>query len=176
MGSGWIDTVYNNSDKVVKIRSRDNEHNGTMVNENNPLENFDLADGQFHELKPHTKYWTDWLAIPWYYRGKRYKSYSADNTINFFNSQIGSHDYVMFVNDANGKMLMRQRVPTDCDFYCTMRFENDGVWIDIVNHDSTLDVEFVREMCESGNWVKNDPLDAANVVSAFDDRNSLEEQ
>ncbi len=178
MNSGWIGTVYNNSDKIVNIRCKNDSDNGVMVDESNPSDNFNLADGQFHELKPHTKYSTEWFRIPWFYNGKHYKTYSADYTINFFQCQFGRFDYIMFVNDANGKVLMRQRVPSECDdYHCIMRFENDGVCIDIVHCNSAVDQDLVREVLdESGEWVKASAPVTMNAVRVFDKRNSLEEQ
>ncbi len=169
MGLGLIDTVYNNSDKIVKIRSKDDNNNGVVVNANNASDSFNLDDGQFHELQPHTKYCTERFGIPWYTGGKWYKTYSADYTINFFHSQLGEYDYIMFVNEANGKVLMRQCVPTQCDeFHCIMRFENDGVWIDVVHSNTAMHVDLVREvLSESGEWEKIGASVAMNAVRVF---------
>ncbi len=178
MSTGWIDTVYNNSDKIVKIGSKDQAHNGMMVKESNPSDNFELDDDQSHELQPHTKYCTEWFGIRWYHTGKHYKTYSADYTVDFFQFQMGRFDYMMFVNGSNGKVLIRQRVPSECDdFYCIMRFENDGVWIDIVHSSSAVDLDLVREVLnESGEWVKASTSVAMKAVKVFDNKNSYDGQ
>lgn len=167
MGVGWIDNVYNNSDRSMWIRSIDSSHNGTLTSSNGN-NHFALDDGKFHELKPHTHYKANWFGIPWYYQGKHFKSYSADKTINFYTSQIGNQNYIIFLNETNGQELLRQKAPTGSDFHCNLRFENVGTEIDIVNNNpfsgENAGLEIYNQYKE---WVKDAASVAASAVSAF---------
>lgn len=168
MGIGWVDTVYNNSDKIIKIRSIDECHNGTLKNKNDGNDHFDLHDGDFHELKPQSKYTAEWFGIPWYCQGKHFKTYTADCTINFYMSNIGRQSYIRFVKDSNGQELVRIKVPSGCNFNCNMRFENDGVWIDIVhNHSFSTEYERGNLYNASMEWAEVGVSVAARAISAF---------
>ncbi len=169
MGTGWIDAVYNNSDKVVMIRSKDDHHNGVLVTENNlSSDAIKLVDNRFHKLQPHTRYSAECFEIPRYMPGKHYKTYHAHFTINFFHSQLGIFDFIMFVNEFNGKVLMRQFVPRDCDFHCIMRIENTGVWIDIIDSNPPTPANYTcQAKNELGQWERIQEPMASGIISPF---------
>ncbi len=139
-----------------------------MVNEKDPSDCLKLDDSQFHKLRPRTKYRTSSVDIPRYTPGCHYKTYSADFTINFFTGKTGEFDCIMFVNSTHGKLIMRKHMPKDGYFHWIMRIENDGVWIDIIDCTSRLNV---NPLCMVNNklagWMAIEGSMAANAVSAF---------
>ncbi len=137
MGIGWIDNIYNNTVQNWYLQSIDDRNNGELSGGGYP--NFKLDDKQFHQLRPRTHYHADWCGIPWYYNGQHYKVFTIDrtkNAVSFFTSEVGDKNWIMFQDVINGQEILRQAVPKGSDFHCTMRFEDNGVYVDIVNNNA----------------------------------------
>ena len=135
MGVGWIDRVYVNTSGSWNIKSTDDHNNGALRGGGR---SFDLNDRRTHQLKGKTMYSADWCGIPWYYQGKHFKtiskSSSGDDACEFFTSEIKDKNWLMFYNKRTGKEVARQEVPKGSDFHCFLRFEEDGVFFEIVNN------------------------------------------
>ncbi len=135
MGVGWIDDIFNNSSSTWRLKSVDDSHNGVLQGGG---ESISLDDGALHDLKPATHYAAEWCGIPWFYQGKHYKAFSHDgqNSVSFYTSEIGGQNWIIYQDAKTGRQVARQSAPFGSDFHCLMRFEENGVWIDIVNNNA----------------------------------------
>lgn len=133
MAVGWIDNIYNNSQQIWYMKSVDDRHNGRLTAGS---ESFKLDDGAFHPLSPGIHYTADSCGIPWYYQGKHFKVISRNTTggVRFYTSEIGDKNWIIYEEDGRGRELARQTVPKGSNFHCNLRFEDSGVFIDIVNN------------------------------------------
>jgi hypothetical protein len=136
MGVGYINDIYNNTDKTWYFASIDKQHNGRLTNASNSSDTFVLDDHAFHALPPHTHYRGAWCGIPWYSHGEHYKQISSNraNVVNFYTTQIGQNNWIYFEENGTGRIVGRQSVPINTEFHCNMVIGNDGIRIDVVNN------------------------------------------
>jgi hypothetical protein len=135
MAIGWIDRICNNSGSSWYLKSVDDRHNGALKGGG---ASFTLDDANFHVLNHHTQYTADWCGIPWYYQGKHFKVLSKDQKrgVLFYISEIGADNWIIYEELNTGRQLARQAAPKGSDFHCNLRFEDTGVFIDIVNNNA----------------------------------------
>jgi hypothetical protein len=150
MAVGWIDTMYNNTAARWNLASVDSMHNGSFRDtdsEGRPIGPvlFTLDDGQLHGIADNRRYHADWCGIPWYWQGNHYKIITDTNgtkQVQFFQSQEGSSNWVFFQELESGRNIARIEVPKNVDYHCNLRFESDGIFLDVRNDDgSTADVQ-----------------------------------
>lgn len=144
-GIGWIHNVYNNTRYPVKIKSVDARHNGCMSSEG---KSFDLHDGEYHTLAPNSHYECSWFGIPWYCEGRHFKAYESSTSsgaVSFYTSEIDGENWIVFEDDK-GRTIQRQKAPKASDYYCTMRFEYDGAFIDILNNNTHSEQSWERRV------------------------------
>ena len=154
MGVGWIDKVFNNTGSNWYLKSVDSQNNGALSGGGG---NFTLDDGNFHQLNSRTPYSTNWCGIPWYASGKHFKVFSKSKTggVAFYTSEIEGKNWIVYEDVNTGRQIARQSAPKGSDFHCNMRFEENGVFIDIINNN-----EFSGENAayyiynESKEWVE----------------------
>jgi hypothetical protein len=154
MAVGWIDNVFNNTDTTWFLKSVDDRNNGVLKSGSASLQ---LDDAQFHEIKPKTQYGADWCGIPWYFQGKHYKALSRDQKsgIAFFTSEIGAENWIIYNDIATGRPIARQSAPKGSDFHCNLRFEDEGIFLDIVNNNAFSGENAVYQVySETKEWVK----------------------
>jgi hypothetical protein len=154
MAVGWIDKVFNNTGTTWFLKSVDDQHNGVLKSDN---ASFQLDDAQFHEIKPETQYGADWCGIPWYFQGKHYKALSKDQKtgIVFFTSEIGAENWIIYNEIVTGRSVARQSAPKGSDFHCNLRFEDEGIFLDIVNNNAFSGENAVYQVySETKEWVK----------------------
>jgi hypothetical protein len=108
MGVGWIDNIYNNTDKEWCLKSVDDRHNGAIFRDGRRL--FELDDRKYHSLSPHTQFHAEWCGIPWYYQGKHYKAMSADqqSNVQFYTSEMDKKNNIIFLNGQTGEIIGRK--------------------------------------------------------------------
>ncbi|MFZ0547596.1 MAG: hypothetical protein WAM60_19270 [Candidatus Promineifilaceae bacterium] len=135
MGVGWIDNIFVNTDSSWFLKSIDTEHNGALSGGGS---SFKLDDGNYHQLNANTRYSADWCGIPWYGSGKRFKVFSKNQVdgVVFYTSENWGKNWIKYEGVNTGRPIARQSAPKGSDFHCNMRFENDGVFIDIVNNNA----------------------------------------
>jgi hypothetical protein len=165
MGVGWIDNIYNNTGGMIEIKSVDARNNGNVIG---PVGGGELDGGAFRKLHPRTHYSADWFAIPWYFQGKHYKAFKSATCpeVRFYASQIGTQNFIIFEDPKTGKNIARQSVPYQQDFHCTMRFDLDGVYIQVVNNHSFTAETAVFEVMKEGKWVADTAVAVAGIVMA----------
>ena len=166
MGVGWIDRVYNNSGTSWYLKSVDDRHNGALAGAG---ASFKLDDANFHALKPRTHYTADWCGIPWYYNGKHFKVLSKDNKsgVIFYTSEIGGDNWILYEELNTGRQLARQAVPKGSDFHCNLRFEDAGIFIDIVNNNAFSGENALYQIySETKEWVKVLAPEIAKAVAS----------
>lgn len=154
MGVGWIDNIYNNSSSIWYIQSVDDQHNGALSGDSS---SFKLDDGEFHPLQPGTHYAADWCGIPWYYAGKHFKVISQDRSgkVQFFTSELEGGNWIIYQEMDNGHRIARQAVPKGSDFHCNLRFEPEGIFIDVVNNNAfSGENALYQVMTETKDWIR----------------------
>jgi len=154
MSVGWIDNIYNNSKTTWYVKSVDDRHNGALAADG---KQFTLDDGAFHQMEGETHFHAEWCGIPWYYQGKHYKAISTDGKggVQFYTSELEGRNWVIYEELNKGRQLARQSVPTRSDFHCNLRFETEGVFLDVVNNNAFSGENAVYQvMSETKEWVK----------------------
>lgn len=133
MSVGWIDNIYNNSSSIWYLKSVDDRYNGALEGGGT---NFTLDDKNFHDLKPKSHYKADWCGIPWYYQGKHFKVITKDQKsgVLFYTSEISDKNWIVYEQLNTGRQIARQAAPKGSDFHCNLRYEDAGVFIDIINN------------------------------------------
>jgi len=151
MAIGWIDEIYKNADGDFRLQSIDDSHNGSAAKELSPGElpplpwlwpSFNLDDKQFHVIQSRTHWSCQWCGVPWYYNSRHYKTLISPNgvTTKVFQSQQDGSNWIFFQDANTGRTVGRQQVPKSSDYHVHLRFENEGVFFDVINDDgSTLD-------------------------------------
>lgn len=137
MSVGWIDNIYNNARSTWYLKSVDDRNNGALAGS--------------------TRYHADWCGIPWYFEGRHYKVISQDskNGVLFYTSELKGRNWIVYEQLNTGRQIARQAVPTGSDFHCNMRFEPDGVFIDVVNNNQfSGEKAALQIMGEAKSWVK----------------------
>lgn len=163
MGVGWIDNIFNNTDRHWFFQSVDDRNNGALSGGSS---NFTLDDRAYHKLSPHTHYTADWCGIPWYYSGKHYKVISPDehDGVKFYTSQNGAKNCIVYEELQTGRQRILQHVPGG-DFHCNLRIENEGFFIDVVNnHEFSSDNALYLILGKTEEWLK---YLAPEVIKAF---------
>jgi hypothetical protein len=153
MAIGWIDNVFNNTNTPWFLKSVDDRNNGALKSDS---ASFQLDDTLFHEIKPKTQYGADWCGIPWYFQGKHYKALSKDQQsgIIFFTSEIGNENWIVYNEIGTGRSVARQSAPKGSDFHCSLRFEDEGIFLDIVNNNAFSGENAVYQVySEAKEWV-----------------------
>ncbi len=155
MGVGWIDNIYNNTSSSWYLRSVDSRNNGKL--ESSGIASFTLDDGKFKILRANRHYRASWCGIPWYYNGRHFKTFSQQQSggVNFYTSELENQNWIRYEQVGTGREIARQAAPKGSDFHCTMRFENDGPYIDIVNNNAFSGENALYMIYnESKEWVK----------------------
>lgn len=139
MGVAWIDGIANNTSDEWYIQSIDSGHNGAIKSGGN---RFTLDDKKYHPLSPRTVYRADWCGIPWYTPGPgsdHFKSISLNQQkeVHFFTSFIDGKNWIIYYDPSNLRIAGRQEIPVNGDCRCNLRIEDSGIFIDVVNGDST---------------------------------------
>lgn len=149
MGVGWIDDIYVNTDHDWYISSVDDRNNGKLTHNQETIE---LDGGQVHAIKGDTHYHAEWCGIPWYYQGKHYKTFSKDNvkTVQYYTTEVEGGNYILYIDKDSGREIARQSVPDDGDYHCKLRFEADGIYIDVVN-DPKFQPQYY--FLQNGDWI-----------------------
>jgi hypothetical protein len=167
MAVGWIDNIFNNTNTTWYLKSVDDRHNGALEAGG---ARFTLDDQTFHAVKPRTHYRTDWCGIPWYYQGKHFKALSKDQKtgVLFYTSEMGGGNWIVYEEIGTGRQLARQAAPQGSDFHCNLRFEEAGVYIDIINNNAFSGENAIYQVCsETKEWVKVlGPMIAAAIQAA----------
>lgn len=154
MSVGWIDNIYNNGRSTWYLKSVDDHNNGALAA---GKDKFTLDDHKYHALSAGTHYNANWCGIPWYFEGKHYKVISQDKKtgVLFYTSEIKGRNWIVYEQLNTGRQIARQAVPTRSDFHCNMRFEADGVFIDVVNNNRfSGENAALQVMGEAKEWVK----------------------
>lgn len=153
MGVGWIDNVYNNTDKQWYLKSLDDSHNGAISRDGRQL--FTLDDHAYHGLSAHTQFHADWCGIPWYYQGRHYKAMSSDQqrNVQFYTSDVEGKNWIYYLDGLTGNIIGRQQAPR-VDFRCNLRFETTGNFIDIVNDSGNVQETVAFLYNEFKQWVQ----------------------
>ena len=154
MGIGWIDNIYNNSSSTWHLKSVDDRNNGALSGGGT---SFTLDDQNYHALRSGTHYKADWCGIPWYFEGKHFKVISQDRKkgVLFYTSEIGGDNWIVYEELNTGRQIARQSVPKGSDFHCNLRFEEAGVFIDVVNNNAFSGENAVYQiLSETKDWVK----------------------
>ncbi len=154
MSAGWIDNIYNNTTTTWQLKSVDDRHNGALAAGGT---RFELDDGAFHALKGETHFQAEWCGIPWYYQGKHFKVISTDGKrgVLFYTSELEGRNWVVYEELNTGRQLARQAVPTGSDFHCNLRFEADGVFLDVVNNNAFSGENALYQiLSETKEWMK----------------------
>jgi hypothetical protein len=167
MAVGWIDNIFNNTNSTWYLKSVDDSHNGALEAGG---ARFALDDQTFHAVKPRTHYRADWCGIPWYYQGKHFKALSKDQKtgVLFYTSEMAGGNWVVYEELGTGRQLARQAAPQGSDFHCSLRFEDTGVYIDIINNNAFSGENAVYQVySETQEWVKVlGPMIAAAIQAA----------
>lgn len=174
MPIGWIDSIYNNTDQEIRIKSEDDGHNGVVRGGGTQ---FALDDRQYHTFAPRTGYIADWFGIPWYWRGIHYKAVTVNenNEVRFFQSFIDGRNWVIYQNGNTGAQVGRQEVARSVDYRCTLRFEIDPadqggaplIFLDVVNDDGSTEQAIVAVRNEVQAWIETTKGILAEVVKAI---------
>ena len=162
--------MYNNTDKTWYLLSVDDWHNGflTPVGGGNKL---DLAPKNWVGILPHTEYHINDGAIPWFFRDEHYKAISrhisgpqSNDGVRFYSSEMVDKNWIVYTN--HGKELARQEIPKGnfSDFHCTMRIENNGVFLKVVNNQFSTD-KALADIFQGGKWVAEKWFDMAKAVA-----------
>ncbi|NJK31323.1 MAG: hypothetical protein HC927_02285 [Deltaproteobacteria bacterium] len=166
MGIGYIDNIYNNSKTSWHIRSVDDRHNGVLTTDG---EEFTLDDGAFHEIAANTHYHGSWCGIPWYFEGRHFKQFARDNNkkrgTRFYTSQLSDENWIIYEDAATGRQVARQKVPNNQDFHCNLRFEDEGVFIDVVNSNQFTAENMLVQILEQGKWVVEQVINIAGLIA-----------
>jgi hypothetical protein len=169
-GIGWIDTVYNNTDKIWYLRSVDDWHNGFLTPDGGG-NTLNLAPKNWVGILPHTEYHVNDGAIPWYFRDEHYKAISrnisgpqSNNGVRFYSSEMDDKNWIVYTD--HGKELARQEVPKGnlSDFHCTLRIQDDGIFLKVVNNQFSTD-KALADIFEGGKWVAEKWLEMAKAVA-----------
>jgi len=154
MGIGWIDNIYNNSSSTWHLKSVDDRNNGALSGGGT---SFTLDDQNYRALRGITPFKADWCGIPWYFEGKHFKVISQDRKKGalFYTSEIGGDNWIVYEELNTGRQIARQSVPQGSDFHCNLRFEEAGVFIDVVNNNAFSGENAVYQiLSETKDWVK----------------------
>lgn len=153
-GTGFIDKIFNNSGRDYEIESRDTRLNGGLQ----PLEGGHVEDMMYQgykDLLAHRSYKLQWCRVPKFKNRKYFKRYRVKGTyssadwdipaVMFYCYFQDGQNWIYF-QDQNGFYLIRQAVPNEGDFHLTLRFEDDGMYVNVIG----LSTEF--ECKEKGRW------------------------
>ncbi len=165
MAIGWIDEIYNNSTRAYALQSIDSSHNGSASKDLAPGElpppvpwlwpRFDLDDKQFHTIPAKTHWSCQWCGVPWYWNSVHYKVLrSATGTVvKFYQSQVNGVNSIWFQDANTGRILAKQQVSKSSDYHLHLRFEDDGVYFDVINDDGTT-ADFIAQVNDTAKgWV-----------------------
>ncbi|WP_339749585.1 hypothetical protein [uncultured Rubinisphaera sp.] len=158
-GVGWIDNIYNNTDETWYFRSVDSQNNGKVGDQ-------EMNGGGWITLKPNTKYHAEWCAIPWFYQGKHYKSFSLDKAkiVNFYTTENGGKNWIEFENDKTGETIARQQIP-DNDFHAKMIIDETGPRFELTNNQYSTE-NTLREVLKEGMWVAETYINYLQAVGS----------
>ena len=155
----WIDEIYNNSNSVWHLQSVDSTHNGAVLLNGQKVA--ELDSGDFHDLAPHTHYHAEWCGVPWYWKGEHFKCVRRNTQgIQIFAAEDGGKNWIRFHEAATGRPLARLEVSKNTDTHVFLRFEDDGVFIDVVANANPYFEQFVDS-------TKDFAAAAAAVVAAI---------
>ncbi len=166
MSVGWIDNIYNNGRTIWYLKSVDDRNNGALAANGT---NFTLDDHEYHALAGESHFHANWCGIPWYFEGKHFKVISRDRQkgVLFYTSEIEGQNWIVYEELNTGRQIARQAVPTGSDFHCNLRFEADGIFIDVVNNNAFSGENAAHQiLSETKEWVK---ASAAIISAAIQD-------
>jgi hypothetical protein len=154
----WIDKVYNNSQSVWYLTSVDEKHNGGLYQNGRKV--IELDGGQPHAITPGT-YEASWCGVPWSDDQNHYKCVSRNGSgSNLFMAQQDGKNWVLFLNAKTGRFVARVEVSPSADSHVNLRFEDDGVYLDVID---APDSSGLLEVLQAGGpWVGA----AAAVIAA----------
>lgn len=73
----------------------------------------------------------------------------------FYASEIGPDNWIVYEELNTGRQIARQSVPKGSDFHCNLRFEEPGIFIDVVNNHAFSGENAADQiMSETKDWVK----------------------
>jgi hypothetical protein len=161
---GWIDRIYNNTNRDWYIKSVDDRFNGKLKRDGGG-EEIELDGGQWHRLRSNTLYNCEWCGIPWYYNGQHYKRLSADRQhfVEVFTSSIDRKNWMYYASER-GREVARQQAPGDAPFHTWLRIEDDGCALYIVNDAGEI-VDTLKQIAKQvGEWVEATVKEFANKI------------
>lgn len=153
--TGWIDRIYNNTNRDWYIKSVDDRFNGKLK-EHGGGEVIELDGGQWHRLKKNTRYNCEWCAIPWYWEGKHYKLLSGvaskAHYVECFTSSVEGKNWVYYM-DATGDEVARQKAPNNDAFRLWLRIDDEKCLFYIVNDTGGIIDTLIQLHTELNKWI-----------------------
>jgi hypothetical protein len=145
----WIDKVYNNSKATWKLSSVDDQNNGALFQGGKKV--VELDGGEPHDIAP-GQYDAQSCGVPWYNDGSHYKLATKGGPgLSFFMAQQDGKNWVLFRNFQTGSSIARIEVSMVSDSRVYLRFENDGVYLDVIDAPSSSGA--VQTVDTVGKWV-----------------------
>ena len=153
MGVGFIENIWNNSEKTWYIKSVDKRNNGKIGGK------IELDGGEWHEIpKGHQE--CDYLGVPWVSEDGHYKALSCDpkkeKGVRLYQKYEDGKNYIVYSDlKSPYQEVARQEVP-ETGYQADLRFlaNNSEQAFEIeVTNEQYSNLEFYTQVLEGVNWV-----------------------